>query len=64
MTIVPVYVVLFMVLAFVGALFHELLERTSSQSASPFLRKVLYRSFSWACLGLADMLLSSALNLP
>ena len=36
MTVVPVYVVFVVVIGFAGALFHELLERTSGQSAAPF----------------------------
>ena len=64
MTVVPVYVVFVMFIGFAGAFFHELVERTSGQSAAPFLLRVLHRTFSWACLGLAAILLSSALNLP
>ena len=64
MTVVPVYVLFVAVIGFAGALFHELGERTSHESAAPFLLKVLYRTLSWACLGLAAILLSSALNLP
>ena len=64
MTVVPVYVVLFAVIGFVGALFYELLERTSGDTSAALFRRVLYRTCSWACLGAAALLLSSALNLP
>ena len=64
MTIAPVYVIFVVVIGFAGAFFHELVERASRQTPVPFMRRILYRTLSWACLGLGAVLLSSALNLP
>ena len=64
MNLALIYILLIMPLGFAGAFCHEMIERISGQNASGLWLRVMYRTFSWACLGLAAMLLSSALNLP
>ena len=64
MAIEPVYIIFVVAIGFAGAFFHEVIERASRRDPIPFLRRTVYRTFSWACLGLGAILLSSALNLP
>lgn len=63
MTVVPIYVIFVVVIGLTGAFFHELVERTSGVVNRRFWLRVVYRTFSWACLGLAGILLTSAWNL-
>ena len=64
MTVALVYVLVVVRIGFAGATFHELAERTESDSRTQFLLKVSYRTVSWFWLGVAGILLSVVFRLP
>ena len=60
----PIAFAIFVVmLGLAGAFFHELVERTSHNANWRFWLRVMYRTFSWACLGLAGILLTIVFEL-
>ena len=64
MTVALLYVAFIVGIGFAGAVFHELADRTTGETAGQFMLKVTYRTFSWFWLGVAGILLSVAIRLP